>query len=258
MSLALRPGTLLVGRNRPTGAIHARGGERQRVYAGCTRRQRRGTGRKGILAVAQALLQAAVVPGRRGRCRSGPAGRRRDGAAHPVPRPAGPPAGPQLRLGDLCCQPAARGARHGCAEDGRPQHRSRAAAASRAPAGAGTGGPHAGPPGRALDGTAQTGTVQGGTVAHAQSGYLDPPPPSSSPSPPKSRWLMAAQGTTARAGGSARPGEPRQHAHLVAPGGLGLAERLVGGTDQFGQCPPGPVQHRDANGDCQPEHEPGV
>jgi hypothetical protein len=237
MSLAHRPGTLLAGRNRPTEGIHAHGGERQRVHAGCTWRQRRGTGQEGILAAAQALLEAAVVPGRRGGRRSRPAGRGRDGAAHPVPRPASPPAGPRLRLGHLCGQPAARGPRHGRAEDRRPRHRSRAAApASRAPAGAGTGRPHAGPPRRA-----QTGTVQGGTVAHAQSGHMDPPPtppsPSSSP-PPKSRWMTAAQGTTARPGGSAGPGEPRQHAHLVAPGGLGLAERLVGGTDQFGQRPP--------------------
>ena len=255
MSLALRPGTLLVGRNRPAGGIHARGGERQRVHAGCTWRQRRGTGREGILAAAQALRQAAMVPDHRGHCRGRPAGRRRDGAAHPVPRPAGPPAGPQLRLGDLCCQPAARGPRHGRAEDGRPQHGSRAAApASRAIAGAGTGRPRTGPPRRA-----QTGTVRGGTVARAApSRHMDPPPPSPSPPPPKSRWMMTARGTAARPGGSARPGEPRQHAHLVAPGGLGLAERLVGGTDQFGQCPPGPVQHRDADGDRQPEHEPGV
>jgi len=140
----------------------------------------------------------------------------------------------------------------GRAEDGRPQHGSRAAApASRAIAGAGTGRPRTGPPRRA-----QTGTVRGGTVARAApSRHMDPPPPSPSPPPPKSRWMMTARGTAARPGGSARPGEPRQHAHLVAPGGLGLAERLVGGTDQFGQCPPGPVQHRDAAGTG---HQPRV
>ena len=246
----------MVGRNRPTGGIQAHGGERQRVHAGCTWRQQRCTGREGILAAAQALLQAAVVPGHRGRCRSRSAGRRRDGAAHLVPRPASPPGGPRLRPGDLWCQPAARGPWHGRAEDGRPHHRTRAAPAARAPAGADTGGPRAGPPR-----CAQAGTVPSGTVAPAQPGHMDTPPPPSpspSPSPPRSRWMTAAQGTMARPGGSARPGEPRQHAYLVAPGGLGLAERLVGGTDQFGQCPPGPVQHRDADGDRQPEHEPGL
>ena len=236
--------------------MHAHGAERQRVHAGCTWRQRRGAGGEGVLAAAQALLQAAVVPGRRGRCRGRPAGRRRDDAAHPVPRPASPPAGPRLRRGDLWRQAAGRGPRHGRAEHGRPQHRSRAAPGR---AGAGASGPPAGPPRRAQTGAVQSGAVQGGAVARAQPGRREPPSPPPAPSSSPSRWWMtAAQGATGCPGGSARPGESWQHAHLVAPGGLGLAERLVGGADQLGQRPPGPVQHRDADGDGQPEHEPGL
>ena len=191
---------LLVGRNRPTGGIHAHGAKRQRVLTRCTWRQRRGAGREGIVAAAQALFQAAVVPGRRGRCRGRPAGRRRDDAVYPVPRLTSPPVGPRLRRGDLCRQPAGRSPRHGRAEHGRPEQRPRAAArAARSRASAGTSGPPAGPPRRAEDDT--VGRAQSGTVA--EFGLMDPPPSSPPPpSPSRSRWWMtAAQGTAVHPGG---------------------------------------------------------
>src|SRR5260370_13788700 len=62
----------------------------------------------------------------------------------------------------------------------------------------------------------------------------------------------------ARLPGSAWLDRPGHDAHLVPAGGFRLAQRPIGRADEFGQCPPGPVENGDADGHCQPEHEASV
>ena len=50
----------------------------------------------------------------------------------------------------------------------------------------------------------------------------------------------------------------RHDADLVPAGGFRLVQRSIGCPDEFAQCPPGPVEDGDADGNRQPEHEASV
>src|SRR5215469_3057697 len=74
----------------------------------------------------------------------------------------------------------------------------------------------------------------------------------------RSQSLPSVADCHARLSGSARLDRPGHDAHLVPAGGFRLAQRPVGRADEFGQCPPGPVENSDADGYRQPEHEASV
>ena len=74
----------------------------------------------------------------------------------------------------------------------------------------------------------------------------------------RSQSLPSVAKHHARLPGSAWLDRPGHDAHLVPAGGFRLAQRSIGRADEFGQCPPGPVENSDADGYRQPEHEASV